>query len=187
MSLAVGRRRFLVSTGATMAGAIGCSEGSPARKKLECGTEADGGGLGYCLLEKRELRVIGAARLAPNQAMMTGIDDQTAVIVARDDRGFYARSAICTHSCCVVVMCNDDACSTPVTSPEACAAPTATPLVVSVDGIAFICTCHGSAFRADGSVLTGPATAGLPAVKLRFDGTDVVVDISQRAADDERL
>ena len=47
--------------------------------------------------------------------------------------------------------------------------------VASVDGGTINCNCHGSRFSiTDGSVEQGPATAPLPEVKLKVEGTDIV-------------
>lgn len=182
----IDRRRFVLQLAGVGAGCVGCADASGRVRGPGCGTPADGGGLGYCLVDQREVRVIGGARLATNQVMLTGIDDQTAVIVARDEKGFYALSAICPHACCVVVACNDDACSDPQNSPGECKPVNAVSLV-RAGGIAFFCPCHGSAFAADGSVLAPPATSGLPPVRMRLDGNDAVVDLSTPANVDDRV
>ena len=111
------------------------------------------------------------------------LTDNTAAIVARDERGLYARSAICTHACCIVNLCVEAKCASPRVNPAACTPPAASTLVRS--GAAFLCPCHGSAFLADGSVLSGPATSSLPSLALHVEGDDAVVDFS--VAVDPRL
>jgi Rieske Fe-S protein len=68
-------------------------------------------------------------------------------IVARDARGFFAFSAICTHQGCLVAF-----------GPTGC---TGQGPATSVTGDS-CCSCHGSSFRGDGSVAGGPAQAPLP-------------------------
>jgi len=180
------RRRFVLEMIGATSACAGCGEASGHGVKGSCGDPADGGGLGYCGVAARELRVVGAARLSKNQAMITGIDDQSAAIVARDDKGLYALSAICPHACCVVLVCNDASCSDPASSPSGCLAPSATTLVVG-GGVAFTCPCHQSTFAADGALLRGPSTKPLPAVRMRVEGDDVLVDLSTPAPPDERV
>lgn len=56
--------------------------------------------------------------------------------IARDARGFYAMTAVCTHAACRVI------------------APALTDAVM-------ICPCHGSMFNRNGAVTRGPASAAL--------------------------
>ena len=123
-------------------------------------------------------------RLAVGQVALFNLDDDSAAIVARDERGFYALSAICTHQCCVLTVC-DAACTAPLTNPGSCAETPAAILVRS--GAAFVCACHGSEFGADGIVQSGPATRALPSVALRRDGDDLLVDLSRPASPQERI
>ncbi len=58
--------------------------------------------------------------------------------VGRDERGLYAIHAVCTHLGC-------------------------TP---RLDGEIFVCPCHGSRFRRDGTVLNGPAARPLARVQV---------------------
>ena len=77
------------------------------------------------------------------------ISDPPVVLVqptSGDVKGF---SAVCTHQGC---------------------------LVSSVESNEILCPCHGSLFSAtDGSVITGPASEGLPAVPVEVQGNSVVL------------
>ena len=191
MNSTVDRRRFLLlGAGAAAAGCVGCAEGSPNKKRGSgtCGTPSDGGGLGYCLLENREVRVPAAAMLPVGHAVLTGIDDNSAVIVARDERGLFALSAICPHACCAVFACVDAICSGFATIGNGECVPSQTfALPTGASDIAFICNCHGSAFGPDGSRLAGPAQAGLPPIQIRLDGVDALVDLSKSADANDRI
>ena len=118
----------------------------------------------------------GLGDLAAGEVALMAVDDRSAAIVARDAQGFYALSGTCPHACCTVTICGGQACDAPLTSPNDCAP--AVRGVLSTDGAAFLCPCHGSQFTANGDVLTGPARSGLPSVALRLNGSDIIVDLS---------
>jgi Rieske Fe-S protein len=178
----IGRRRlFLVTAGAAVgactSGAGGEPGGSGGTAPGACGQPAKGPGLGYCVIAQEELVFPGAALLAVGEATLRSFDDKTAAIVARDAKGLYSLSAICTHACCTVSLCGaGDSCASPLLSPRDCAE--ASRAVLSPTGPAFLCPCHGSLFSADGTVTKGPAQRALPAVALRVSGNDVIVDLS---------
>lgn len=180
----MGRRRlFLVTAGAAVGACTSSSAGmstggaSGAPAAGSCGKAAAGPGLGYCVVASTELVFPGAAQLGVGEATLRSFDDSTAAIVARDARGLYALSAICTHACCTVSLCGaGDACGAPVLSPRDCGDAVRAPL--SPTGPAFLCPCHGSLFSADGKVTQGPATRALPSVAARISGSDVLVDLS---------
>ncbi len=71
-------------------------------------------------------------------------------IIAQDAMGFFAFSAICTHSGCLV--------NAPI-----------------ADGSTF-CACHGSKFDGNGAVLQGPAQTPLPHYAVTVCGGAVYVD-----------
>lgn len=166
------RRDTLRGLVALCAGCVGPSKDTSQPSKQDGCTEASlGSSPGYCLVENFIARVVGGALLLSGESMLANIDDNTAVVVGHDTGGFFARSAICTHACCVVVLCGDDSCSALDPTPDPCGTvgPTSTDRV--------LCPCHGSIFRiSDGVALTGPATVSLPAYALVMDGDDLLVD-----------
>ncbi len=174
------RRDFLLATGALLA----CDNKLTSGSGGPCTTPASGAGLGYCLVDKKELRVPGAAQLKAGEVVLFNVDDNSAAIVARDAHGFYAMSAICSHACCIVSVCGDGTCSAPTINPGDCAVTPAKNLLAN--GAAFVCPCHGASYGASGNVLGGPATRALPTVAMRLDGADVLVDLSQSVSVDAR-
>lgn len=181
----IGRRLFLQGGACAVATACGGRGSSSTSALPACATESDGPGIGSCLVARIRVRVAGAAKLAVGQVALVGVDDNSAAIVARDVRGFYAMSATCTHACCTVAICSDAACGSPQLSPNECASPAVGTLVSP--GTAFVCPCHGSAFAADGTVLSGPAPSRLPSVVLALDGNDGIVDLARIVSPDARI
>jgi Rieske Fe-S protein len=173
------RRELLLGLGSTVICA-GCGGGSStsnqgdASTNLECSMSSDGGAREYCLLSALRVRVPAGAALRSGEAMLLNADDNTAVILARDDGGLYARSGICTHACCIVALCDDSSCGALTPTPLACAS---TDIVRPNPRDGVICPCHGSSFRlSDGSVVKGPARTPLPTYLAIVDGRDVIVD-----------
>ncbi len=156
-----------------------CSAQPPASHgSTACASAATGTGLRYCLVENKRLRVAGGARIAPGQAIVVVLDDDSAGILARDAMGLYGLSATCTHACCTVNVCNDSSCLRPSTTPAPCEV---TVLTLPAAGAAFLCPCHGSTYAADGSLLKGPSTQPLPSVVVEVDGADAIIDLSTAA------
>jgi nitrite reductase/ring-hydroxylating ferredoxin subunit len=190
-SLPIPRRRLLLAFVAGASFPLGCgSTGGGARSGTAspgCAAPSDGGtGTAYCLVESRIVRVKGARSLAVGDAVLTNIDDNTAVIVARDSGGFHALSAICTHACCLVTLCRDAACSQLTSNPGECASTE--PASGDVGGTAIACPCHGSSFRiSDGAPTGGPARRSLPSYALTFEGEDGLVDTGRSADPSSRV
>lgn len=142
-----------------------------------CTAPSSGSAVGYCLVERLVVRVGGGALLLVGESMLAVVDDTTAVLVARDADGFYARSAVCTHACCVVALCGDEACATLDATSDPCVT------VGPAAGDRVLCPCHGSVFRvSDGAALTGPATVPLPAYAVSLAGDDLLVDTATLVA-----
>jgi nitrite reductase/ring-hydroxylating ferredoxin subunit len=175
----IARRRLMLLLAASMS-PLGCASAQEPRGKKSsrgsgCTSSDDGGAGTYCLVEPRLLRVPNARALGVGQALLANIDDNTAVIVARDPGGFHALSAICTHACCLVSLCRASDCSTVTSNPGECRVTEA----VSIDenAAAVACPCHGSSFRVvDGAPTGGPARRPLPSYAIQFDGQDALVD-----------
>lgn len=183
----IGRRRTLVLLGGALV--TGCSQGSTTSSGPpgggSCTTPGAGPGANYCLVEKTKIRVPAARTLAVGEILLMASDDHNAVIVARDSRGLFALSAICTHACCTVTLCGDATCGSPLASPNDCRAPARGRS--NSGGPTFLCPCHGSQFATSGKVLNGPATVDLPAFRLDVVGDDAVVDLSSPVASDVRV
>jgi nitrite reductase/ring-hydroxylating ferredoxin subunit len=177
---ALSRRELLIGAGLGM---VGCG-GGKGRGLPACASQADGPGLGFCLVGVERLTVPGGASLSEGRAMIMAADDNNAAIVARDALGFYALSATCRHQCCTVTLC-DGTCGQPIVSPNECAPARSAQLVPN--GPAFLCPCHGSTYGADGRVLTGPSLQSLSALAMEIIGPDVIVDLSRAANPGDRV
>lgn len=169
---ALNRREVIHGLAALCVGCVGAGKDTGRKDTgMGCTSASSGSALGYCLVEKLVVRVGGGALLVAGESMLGNVDDNTAVLVGRDASGFYARSAICTHQCCIVALCDDEACTSPSPSPDLC--ETAGPAT----GDRVLCPCHGSVFRiSDGVALNGPAIQPLPAYAVTVDGDDLLVD-----------
>lgn len=87
----------------------------------------------------------GAAALEVGRAIVV---EAGPVVLARDEGGLYAMSALCTHLGCQV----------------------------TVEGDGLPCPCHGSVFDLQGEVVTGPASSPLEHYAVTVDGDTVTVD-----------
>ncbi len=184
------RRTVLKVLGvAGLASGMGCSWSS--KQHAACLMAASGApARTYCIVDSGNVRIKGGAKLPVGEAQLYNVDDNSAVVLARDDRGLFAISAICTHMCCLLTLCNDEGCSKPLINPGDCQmTPPAQP---SKTAFALICPCHGSTFRLDGTVEHGPvtptmgATLPLPHYAMSIDGEDAVVSIGQMVSMDTR-
>ena len=128
------------------------------------------------------MRIPGGARLRSGGAQLYNVDDNSAVVLARDDQGLFAVSAICTHMCCLLTLCDEPTCARPRTNPGDCrSSPIVQP---SRTALALVCPCHGSTFRLDGTVISGPllttgASTPLPHYAVAIQGDDAVVSIGE--------
>lgn len=80
--------------------------------------------------------------------------------ILRDHAGMAAISAICTHLGCVV----------------------------DKEDTGFICPCHGSSYKPDGQVVTGPAPRNLPWYQvLSMPDETLIVDMDRKVSPETRL
>lgn len=177
----LGRRQLLLAAASGLS-RLGCSSDGVERisspRKIDCAIPSDGGDAAYCLVEARSIRVARARALQQGEAVLANIDDNTAVIVARDAEGFHALSAICTHACCLVSLCIVPTCLDVTSNPGACGVSAAVRADETTTAIA--CPCHGSSFRlSDGAPTGGPERRSLPSYAVSFDGQDVLVDTAR--------
>jgi Rieske Fe-S protein len=131
-SMSCERRRFLKVLGISIAGvglsACGGSEGqAPASGPVAGGSVTD--------------LALDSVRIAPGNSK---------VVVARDDKGIYAMSAICTHASCD--MSKDG----------------------KISNSGLICDCHGSEFDRFGNVVTGPANSPLQHYKVTINNDQTI-------------
>lgn len=179
MHALIDRRRFLVLVPGLGAVALGC-----APSDAGCATPS-ASTTGYCLVAPVRVRVRGAGRLQPGQAVLSAVDDKTAVVVLRDAGGWYAVSGICTHACCIVSICEGSCGAKAVSVSGECAS--SAPVHTVSPGAALFCACHGSEFDANGVPLSGPATKPLPAFAVTREGDDCLVDTGRAVPVQERV
>ena len=96
----------------------------------------------------QKVEVDGAAQLALGQATVIQLGSQV-VIVVRDQTGFKAFSAVCTHLGCLVEW--------------------------EPSRKEFLCPCHAAVFDDAGRVVSGPPPAPLPTLIVREVGDKVYV------------
>ena len=169
--------------GCAACGSVACAGGSSSSandgginhaNSGDCTLGSADAGRPYCLVSALRVRVPHGAALKVGDAQLVNADDNTAVILARDSAGLFARSAICTHACCIVALCKDASCSALTPSPTVCRSTT---VVRPSPEQSAVCPCHGSTFRlSDGSVQSGPARRPLPAYAVSVEGDDAWVD-----------
>lgn len=100
------------------------------------------------------------------------------VLVFRENNTFHAISAVCTHLGCTVR-----------------AEPLANPQMSGDEGTAlrlthrFLCPCHGSEYRGDGTNVAGPAPKPLVWFRLAIapDDGQLVIDLAEEVDRDFRL
>ena len=144
------RRRFVVATGATMAGTLaGCGGGgsSPATPSTPAptATPAPAGELRLPLMGVGETVAASATLVGGlvTPLAVTRLSATEAVTVSR----------VCTHQGCTVAL-------------------------PGAPGATLDCPCHGSRFQTNGLVVNGPAARALSQFPTRIVGNEVVVSTS---------
>jgi len=106
---------------------------------------------GRVTVDVSDLTLANPAKVIPN---VTGPDGFGIMITRVSDGDYRALTMKCTHQSCAV--------DNRLASGE------------------IHCSCHGSLFRLDGSVDTGPATTPLPQLPLEYDASAHVVHVKVR-------
>ena len=144
----ISRRDFLTkgALAAFTAAGIGALVGAGALSKP---TVSPGPSRKYKLGEPSEFPVGTAVKMSKEN-----------IFLFRDEKGFYALTAVCTHLGCIIAQTEDG----------------------------FACPCHGSLFSKDGKVVGGPAPRSLPWLKMSItpDGK-LMVDADQEVAPGTKL
>ena len=133
------------------------------RQFVKVGTTSLGvAGLGACVFGFRYLSpnvlyepppIVSVGRPERYPVGSVTLDPRFGIFVARVQEGFYALSAVCTHLGCLSTW--------------------------KADTGEIVCPCHGSTFRRDGTVTSGPAPEPLPWLKVWIgDDGDLMVDRS---------
>jgi cytochrome b6-f complex iron-sulfur subunit len=133
------------------------------RQFVKVGTTSLGvAGLGACVFGFRYLSpnvlyepppIVSVGRPERYAVGSVTLDARFGIFVARVQEGFYALSAVCTHLGCLSNW--------------------------KADTGEIVCPCHGSTFRRDGTVTSGPAPEPLPWLKVWIsDDGNLMVDRS---------
>ena len=140
-----------------MAGAAGlsvtalaaCSSGTTTSAGSAGGGSATGGTPGAASAGSGGAAGTPVAKVAEVPVGGGFIAKEAKVVVTQPTAGvFSGYSVVCPHRSCAVSSVRDKE---------------------------IICPCHGSTFGLDGGVISGPATSGLMAVKVKVSGTDIVL------------
>jgi len=141
-----------------------CDEASLDRRQfVKVGATSLGvAGLGACVFGFRYLSpnvlyepsaIVSVGRPERYAEGSVTLDPRFGIFVARVQEGFYALSAVCTHLGCLSTW--------------------------KADTAEIACPCHGSTFRRDGTVTSGPAPEPLPWLKVWIaDDGSLMVDRS---------
>lgn len=140
------RRRFLMLVGSGALGAVGLGLAAATLRFIEPNV----------LFEEERRFAVGRPEDVPVGTVLVLVRQR--VYVVRQERGFYALSAVCTHLGCV-------------TRYEA-------------ERRGFFCPCHGSRYALTGAVTGGPAPAALVRLQLSLEGDQLVVDAARPASSD---
>lgn len=138
------RRRFLLLLGSGALGAVGLGLSAATLRFIEPNV----------LFEEDRRFVVGRPSEVPVGTVLVLVRQR--VFVVREERGFYALSAVCTHLGCI-------------TRYEAAQR-------------GFFCPCHGSRYALSGTVTGGPAPQALVRLQLTLENEQLVVDASKLAA-----
>jgi cytochrome b6-f complex iron-sulfur subunit len=144
-----GRRAFMALLGASAIGVAGLGTTVTAVRYL----------WPEVLFEEETRFAVGRPEeIAPGTVLVL---PEQRVFVVRDQAGFYALSATCTHLGCMTRY--------------------------EKENNRIFCPCHGSQFATDGRVTAGPAPRALPRLTLVVEDGSLVVDVAKPAAADAVL